>query len=162
IAYPTCHLVAAVNASTGAIDTAIAFDAAGNAAISDGNVTCRDGAGPRPVALDRLRDPRTGTHRLVIGATNAHAVTIAQLDQATGKPTSVSQVALEDGHGDLGITRVALSPVIGMGGSTGRIVDDGAPGGDAQFVYAIGTDHTIRVADVLGVGRECDTQIDPR
>ncbi len=42
------------------------------------------------------------------------------------------------------------------------MTDVGAPGGQFQFVYAITTDDTVRVADVLTLDKECDTQVDPR
>jgi hypothetical protein len=55
-----------------------------------------------------------------------------------------------------------MSPEIGMGGQIGVINDDSAAGGQFQFAYAIASDHTVRVADILDLRRECDTQIDPR
>jgi hypothetical protein len=39
---------------------------------------------------------------------------------------------------------------------------DGSPGGEGQYVYAVATDGTVRVADVLRVKKECDTNIDGR
>ena len=64
--------------------------------------------------------------------------------------------------GRRGVSQVSLAPQIGMGGELGQIDDDIAPGGQFQFVYAITTDRTIRVADVLDVKKECDTQVDSR
>jgi hypothetical protein len=60
------------------------------------------------------------------------------------------------------VTALSLTPVIGMGGNLGEINDTTAAGGDFQFVYAVATDDTVRVADVRSVNRECDTQVDPR
>lgn len=39
---------------------------------------------------------------------------------------------------------------------------DGSPGGEGQYVYAVATDGTVRVADVLRVKKECDVNIDGR
>jgi len=81
---------------------------------------------------------------------------------ADSLPLSARQVALENTTGSLGITHIALAPQIGMGGNLGIVNDDIASGGQFQFAYAITTDDTIRVADVLALNRECDTQVDPR
>lgn len=172
VAYPSCSLVAAVDAATGTIVRGVKYDAGGVPSIVDGNVTCADecgggapaASGPRPVTLDLRKDPRTGDRRLIIGADNLPAITVAEIDDVTAQPLSVRQFALEvtDPAAGLGVTQVALSPVIGTGGTIGVINDDTAPGGEFQFVYAIATDHTIRVVDVLTTLRECDTQIDPR
>ncbi|MGN6106374.1 MAG: hypothetical protein ACTHU0_14810, partial [Kofleriaceae bacterium] len=170
IAYPSCHLVAAVDTSTGTMVAGIQFDAAGAPTLVGGDVTCSDEcsggftptAGPRPVTLDLEHDARTGTRRLVIGSDNSASIGLVELDENTSMPLSISQIALEDPYGDLGITTVALSPEIGMGGSSGVIDDENSTGGPFQFVYAIGTDDTVRVADVLNLRKECDTQVDPR
>ncbi|HWU91267.1 MAG TPA: hypothetical protein VN253_28565, partial [Kofleriaceae bacterium] len=167
IAYPGCHLVAGVDAATGTIVTGIRYDAAGVPSIVGGDVTCPDECGselptpgPRPVTLDLEHDPRVETRRLAIGADNSHSIAIVELDDAY-RPQSVFQVALEDRRGDLGVTALSLSPQIGMGGRGDSVLDDG-PGGQFQFVYAVATDHTVRVADVLDGRTECDTQVDPR
>ena len=47
-----------------------------------------------------------------------------------------------------------------MGGAQGFVNDDTAIGGQSQFVYAVATDNTIRVADILTLNKECDTQVD--
>jgi hypothetical protein len=134
--------------------------------------------GGRPVTLAYRLDPRTGvnTRRLAIGADNSRSIAIVELG-VDSRPLSLSQVALEDKtitaqnpKGTLGVTQIALSPQIGTGGTfvaDSSIDDTTAPGGQAQYVYAVATDHTVRVADVLGVNRpqgrtECDTQIDNR
>ena len=80
----------------------------------------------------------------------------------TTLPLSLRQIAFQDPAGTLGVTAVALSPQIGMGGNNGFVNDDIAGGGQFQFVYAIATDATVRVADILTLNRECDTQVDPR
>jgi len=170
IAYPNCHLVAAVDTATGVIQKAIQYDALGVPAIVDGmNVTCPDEcggdiptAGTRPIAIDLQEDLRIGNRRMAIGADNSPAITIVELDPVTTLPLSLSQVALENTTGDLGIKDVAISQQIGTGGSASVINDENANGGQFQFVYAVTTDGTVRVADVLTLGKECDTQVDPR
>jgi hypothetical protein len=167
IAYPDCHLVAAVRVATGTIERAIRFNPDGTTEIvPDGNVSCPAQcggggtfvAGERPVALDIAYDGRVDTRRLVIGAEDSAQVTVVELD-ADYLPLSFTRVALE---GDIGVIDVAMSPQIGMGGSSGLIDDGGAAGGQHQFDYAVATDATVRVADVFGTSVECDTQVDPR
>lgn len=169
IAYPSCHLVAGVDVATGRIVTGVQFDAAGVPTVVDGNVSCPaecDGepttAGVRPVALDLERDDRTGRVTLAIGADNSHVLSVYSLDNQTMLPLSLSSIPLENTSGRLGLTSVAITPVIGMGGTSGVVIDDLAPGGEHQFVYAVATDGSVRVADIYSVPRECDTQVDPR
>ncbi|HEV7810973.1 MAG TPA: hypothetical protein VGO64_10255, partial [Candidatus Limnocylindrales bacterium] len=170
VAYPNCHLVAAVNAGTGTIVSGIKYDELGVPSLVGGDVSCPAEcggggvftAGPRPVTLDLEFDERTQTRRLVIGSDNSSSFSLVELD-VDSLPLSISQVALENTTGNLGITQIALSPTIGIGGAGSTdVFDDGASGGDFQFVYAIATDHTVRVADVLTLRKECDTQVDPR
>jgi hypothetical protein len=181
IAYPDCHRVAAIDTATGQAFASILFTdgATGvTATVTDGNFTCpaQCGAGdpivdgPRPTSVDLVVDSRVDgskpapTQRLAIGLENRSAVTVVDLD-ATNKPTAtLAQVTLE---GKVGVTDVALTPQIGMGGSNGVESDDStqagvADGGQFQFVYAVATDGTVRVADFLNVKAECDTQVDPR
>ncbi len=169
IAYPSCHLVAGVDLATNTIVTGIQFDAAGVPTVVGGNVTCPaecDGAAPtpgtRPVALDLEKDARTDRVQLAIGSDNSNVLTVYSLDQQTFKPLSLLSIPLQNTNGRLGITSLAISPVIGMGGDSGMVDDNNAPGGDHQFVYAVTNDGTIRVADIEGAPRECDTQTDPR
>jgi hypothetical protein len=173
VAYPSCHLVAGIDTSTGTIVTGVTYDATGPSLLTGAalaGITCPaecggGGAmttGTRPVTLDLELDARTSVARLVIGADNSSSIALVELDSLSFMPQSLSQIALSDPSGQLGITDVALSPVIGMGGNAGVINDDTAIGGDFQFVYAVATDSTIRVADVLMVNKECDTQVDPR
>ncbi|NVB78597.1 MAG: hypothetical protein HOV81_09405 [Kofleriaceae bacterium] len=172
IAYPSCHLVAGVDAATGTIVTGVQFDAAGVPSIitDPTNVVCDDECGPavaatpgpRPVTLDLEHDERTGRAVLAIGSDNSRAITVFDLDPTTFHPLSlVPQVTLEDPSMKLGVTSIAVSPVIGMGGASGIVEDDGTPF-QHQFVYAVATDGTVRVVDISGAPRECDTQIDPR
>src|SRR5688572_32265488 len=77
IAYPSCHMVAGVDVSTGTIVTAITFDATGVPTVmaDPTNVSCPsecDGTGMiapgiRPVALDLEVDPRSQRTLLAIG-----------------------------------------------------------------------------------------------
>jgi hypothetical protein len=168
VAYPGCHLVAGVDTSSGTIITGIQYDATGVPSIVDGNVTCPDECaeqattpGVRPVTLDLKLDPRSGRKLLAIGSDNSPALALVELD-ANSLPLSMTQMALQNTIGDLGVTKVTISPQMGMGGSTGVVDDTTAPGGQMQFVYAVATDATVRVAEVLNVNAECDTQIDPR
>jgi hypothetical protein len=168
VAYPGCHTVAAVRPATGQIEAHIDFAADGTATIvRDGNLACpaECGAsapatpGARPSTLDLLADPRTVVPRLAIGAEDSNRVTIVDLD-ATFLPTAARQVTLE---GDIGIIDVALTPTMAMGGSDGVPEAGDDLGGDAQFVYAVATDTTVRVAEISqATPVECDTQIDPR
>jgi hypothetical protein len=168
VAYPSCHLVAGVDSATGTIVTGVQYDAAGVPSIVGGDVTCPDECsgdsptpGIRPVTLDLELDPRTMTHRLVIGSENSRSIAVVELDDMA-RPLSLFQVALEDPRGDLGVTALALSPQMGMGGKGESITDMNTTGGQFQFVYAVATDNTVRVVDVLDVRTECDTQVDPR
>lgn len=187
VAYPSCHLVAAVNAGTGVIEKGILFATDGTASIVDGTaVSCPDecaGAvttsGPQPVTLDLvndvLREPgdmRVTSKRLAIGARNSNRLTVVDLDAAS-LPVAAAplQVVLTQSvTNDLGVLDVALTPRIGMGNQVplpadrSRIYDLTAD--QFQFVYAVTTDGTVRVANVLdaapAVVRECETQADPR
>ncbi len=172
VAYPGCHLVAGVDAATGKIVTGVKYDAAGVASIVGGDVACPDecggggdnSPGPRPVALSLERDPDPLLDRrvLAIGSKNSHVVTMVELG-LDYRPMSLSNVVLSDSTGKLGVTDVVVSPSIGMGGREGFINDESALGSKAQFLYAIATDNTIRVANVFNVvNTECDAQVDPR
>jgi hypothetical protein len=168
VAYPGCHTVAALTGD-GVIQQGIQFAVDGTATIVTGDqvscpVECGDmrdtpTIGPRPVAFDILTDPRSGTRRMVIGAEDSPRITIVELDPTTNAFVSLSQIPLE---GDIGILDIAISPEIGVGGTQGLRNDDVAAGGQFQFVYAVATDGSVRVADILNQQRECDTQIDPR
>ena len=109
----------------------------------------RSRAGIRPVALDLELDPRSGAppardrRRQLVVAHGGRARRRTRVRSRCGR--SRSRITT----GTLGVTQVALSPQIGMGGSAGIINDDIAVGGQFQFVYAITTDDTVRVADVL-------------
>lgn len=117
-----------------------------------------DGA-PRPVALF-IDEVDTGNdviqRRLYIGAENSPQVTVVELDDAY-LPVESWSVPLE---GEVGVTRLAATEIVRMGGDDGVLGGGGF--GDFRFVYAIATDKTVRVAEVHGQRRECDTQIDPR
>jgi hypothetical protein len=172
VAYPSCHAVAAVDTATGIVQQAITFDASGVPTIvPDGNITCPDEcggelvtAGTRPVTLALELDTRVDREVLAIGADNSNVVTVVELDPTTSLPLSISsRIPLENTpNGDLGITSIAVSPQIGMGGAQSIINDDTSIGGQSQFVYAVATDSTIRVADILTLNKECDAQVDPR
>ncbi|HEX4449992.1 MAG TPA: hypothetical protein VH143_03925 [Kofleriaceae bacterium] len=174
VAYPSCHLVAGIDLSTGTVTSAIEFDTSGTPSILAGSdlasVTCPDECsgggqttpGPRPTSLDLQLDPRSSRRALAIGSENSNIVTIAELAR-NYLPTSTSPVVLENTTGTLGVNQVKIGPEIGMGGDL-RMIDDGmSPGPDMQFLYAIATDASVRVANILNsVNTECDTQVDPR
>lgn len=169
IAYPNCHLVAGVDLATGTIVTGVQYDATGvPTLLANGNVSCPDecGSAPttpgvRPVALDVKEDPRSHRRALAIGADNAASIAVVELG-ADARPLSMFQLALANPTGKLGITQLRISPQMGMGGSSGFLDDDIAPGGQMQFIYAVASDRTVRVAEILNVRKECDTQVDPR
>jgi len=172
VAYPDCHLVAAIRAGTGVIESGLRFNDDGTVdQITGDQVTCPAQCGgggvvlpgERPTTLDVMRDDRVGTTRLAIGAENNPNLTIVELDPITSDLLSFTRVTLApSGDGDVGVIDVALTEQIGMGGSTGMLDDDNGLGGQHQFIYAIATDATVRVVEVLGTNVECDTQIDPR
>lgn len=176
IAYPGCSLVAAVDSATGKMVASVKFGP-GGPQIKDGNeicpAECADAtgkigtsvAGIRPVTLSFDAE----TRRLAIGADNAASVAVVDLDPSFRPLPAVLQVPLETSARAFGVTALALSPVIGMGGSSkGRLDDTNTSGDKAQFVYAVASDGTVRVVNVYtGAGgstpvRECDTQIDGR
>jgi hypothetical protein len=172
VAYPSCHLVAAIDTATGMIQDGLQWDAAGvPSAIDPATITCPDEcageattAGPRPVTLDLSFDMRVGREVLAIGADNSSTLTVVDLDPTTSLigTNAPQRYTLEQTIPDLGITSVAVSPQIGMGGSQGMINDDASVGGQMQFVYAVATDNTIHVVEIASLGKECDTQVDPR
>ena len=168
---------------------ATVLDTAGLAALTCNDECAIPGtatADVRPVTLDLRVDPREGRRRLAIGADNSSTITVFDLDAMTFGPVGAPlQIALEDPSGKLGVTTIRLTPQIAMGNSTIRArrnntVDvaqnpnqygdipaladaiGASPGGEGQYVYAVATDGTVRVADVLAVKKECDTQIDMR
>jgi len=171
ISYPACNLVAAVDASTGDVLAGIQFADNGVVTITDGDVSCPaqcggsalptprllPGPGPvndadRPAALEMTPDGA----RLFIAASNNPAITIVNLD-ANRLPVSTTRRTVE---GSVGLGKIAVSPVIPMGSSLG-FFDEGSAG-LMQFVYAVASDRTVRVLEVLNVNTECDTQVDPR
>ncbi len=196
LAYPGCNAVAAVDSRTGVVQATIGFDATGVSigagALSCGAASCNaasapvSGAGPdagpddgsgiasaaqaliananfggvaQPFALHMAADGR----RLYIGSSNQNLLTVVELGESL-LPAEVWSVEIE---GEVGITALAASEVIPMGGelndSGGDLVIQGDGNfGDFQFVYAIATDNSVRVIEVNEQRRECDTQIDPR
>ncbi len=186
VAYPGCNLVAGVDLATGVVKSGIKFNGTVASVLTPAEIVgltcvneCSGGApsdvgaaSTRPVSLDLRVDVAGKPTRLAIGADNSSVVTVVDLDAAflpaAGAPL---QIQLEDPSGKLGVTSVSLSPQIAMGNSptyprknnNTTPADDGPPpGGFAQYVYAVASDGTVRVADVLTVRKECDTQIDLR
>lgn len=187
VAYPACNAVAVVDLADGSIKSGIQFALDGTAtivptiscAVDECGLNQAVPPGPHPSTLDLVRDDRVNTERLVIGGRDSNRITVVDLDRTTHLPTTVSQVELQEPMmNTLGVLNIALSPQIGMGGSSGFVDDNGdgmddlripPPNNDPgplpqfQFAYAVATDGTLRVASVLpGNLNECDTQVDPR
>lgn len=110
----------------------------------------QDDGAPRPVALTLTPD---GT-QLYIVAENSPRLTVIDLD-AGGVPTTAAQIAVA---GEVGLTAVAATGTLDMGGSLGRL---SGTAGQFDFAYAVASDRTVRVIDTRH-GFECDTQVDPR
>lgn len=101
------------------------------------------------------QDPSLVT-RLFISSIDSPIVTVVNLG-ADRLPSSSFQIALE---GDVGVRKLAASPLVNVGGATGTL---GAGAGSRfQYVYAIATDDTIRVLEVHNLRAECDAAVDPR
>ena len=161
LAYPSCQAVAVVTAATGAIESHISF-ATGAPVIAAGAPTCAsDPALYRPATLDLIRDALgpAGERSLAIGGENSPNVTVVRLD-ASGLPIDAGKVTVTL-EGDIGVVDVALSSTLAMGGSNGVPSDADDLGGLHQFVYAVATDASLRVASVTA-GHECETQVDVR
>ncbi len=174
ISYPACNLVAAVEAATGVIQSALAFredgtiEVASDADFAACPVQCGDGvinvahdtglASPqeRPATLEVSAD---GTV-LYVASESSPFFTIVDLD-AAGLPTTTQRIRVaDDAFGDfVGLKSFAISDRIDMGGH--RRIPIMMPVGEFQFAYVIATDKTIRVIDLEHM-QECDTQVDPR
>lgn len=171
LSYPECHLVAAVDAASGQVQSGLVFSSDGSVALAtDADyaacpVQCGDSVGnlahgveaeiieERPVAMEISPDGS----KLYVTSESSPFFTIVDLD-ASGLPTAtVRRVRVE---GSVGLLKFAVSGRIDMGGDL-RGGEVNMPVGEFQFAYAIATDSTIRVLD-LDAGVECDTQVDPR
>ncbi len=117
--------------------------------VPDAGPPTTDDTAPRPVGLHLGADGR-----LYVASENSPIVTIIELDAKTGLPAATSSVRLD---GDVGVTALSVSPLVQPGGATG------APNGpgSVRYLYAVATDRTVRVVDLLAT-IECDTQVDPR
>lgn len=191
LAYPACHLVAAVDAATGVIQGGLQFDEDGNGVPVAGSVTCPDecgdgsvtgtlalggpdagpdggvppDAGPPSVDGGLLRPValhRGEDGRVYVGSENSPKITVIDLDEV-GLPVGSRSIQLE---GEVGVVALALSPVMTNAGDTGS---PGGGGGQSRFLYVVATDRTVRVVKVElddeegpGALRECETQADPR
>lgn len=176
IAYPACALVAAVDVSTGTIVAGIDFTS-GAPVITDGNVTCSAecgaaGMAPKmgvhPVTLAIQNDATANRRRLAIGAEDSGTISVIDLD-AQFLPSAVPaplQIAFKDpdpttmpASRKFGVTSIALSPQLLLGGQN----EFGEGDTLAQYVYAVTSDGTVRVADVFSATpHECETQADLR
>lgn len=172
VAYPDCHLVAAVDAATGQVQSGLVFQDDGTVLLAtDADyaacpVQCGDsvmsiafGAQTetfveRPVAMKISPDGS----KLYVTSESSPYFTIVQLD-AQGLPTTTSQRMRVEG--DVGLLNFAVSNRVNMGGDIRGGGHINLPVGEFQFAYVIATDSTIRVLD-LDNEVECDTQVDPR
>lgn len=162
LAYPECHLVAAVDLATGAIRATVRFPDAADPVIGDAEPACPAecfiegaatgpaSAGGEPVALVTDIDGA----RLFVALADSPELVAVTLGP-DGLFVSLDRLPLE---GAGGLTRLAVSPDVPMGQGTQGL------GGTRRFVYAIGQDHAIHVADVTpgAALAECETQTDPR
>src|SRR5262249_38051430 len=174
VSFASCGLVARVEIKSGRILDGVQFRAGQPPAIVGPDVTCpvectdfttgdeaQSDAGvvaqppdagpaasapPQPAAMDM--DP-LGDH-LYLGAFDSPDLVVVDLD-TSGAPTAAHTLTLE---GAGGITRVAATGNVAFSGVSGFL----------RFVYAIGQDQAIHVANVTP-GRtltECETQLDTR
>ena len=115
----------------------------------DAGPPTNDSLAPRPVGLHRGPDGR-----LYIASENSSRVAIVELDATTGLPGTITSIQLQ---GAIGVTALAVSNTVQLGGSTGQGTNTTGP----TYLYAVATDRTVRVVDLRNM-IECDTQVDPR
>ncbi len=191
LSYPGCNLVARVDLATGAIldgvryrdgqppeivgaDVTCPVECTGASAMLQGPQEGPDAGEPADAGVSDVDagvvspdagTPPTGTlgrpvalaiepdgSRLYVGARGSSDLLVVDLG-ADGAPTAVTQLPLE---GAGGVSKVIASGDVAMGNSS--------QAGTFRFVYAIGADQAIHVADVTPgrAPRECDTQVDRR
>ncbi len=161
VAYPSCHLVAAVDLATGNIVSSLSFPAGGGVpTIGGADVTCpaecpeivgaaigaaSTGAEPTALAMD------PDGSRLYVAARDQSAIYV--VDLTAGVFTLATEVPLEDAGG---VLRLVASRDLSMGQM--------GISGTRRFVYAVAADASVRVVEVTPAtpARECDTQVDPR
>lgn len=189
VAYPTCHLVAVVDAATGVVQGGIQFAEDGTATITDGAVSCPQECGDGSIT------PSSGSTALVgedaapgDAGPAADAGPPPVIDQGGPRPVVlhlgadgrlyvgsenspiITSVGLDDSgmptdvsdirlEGDVGVTAMDVSDQIIEGGSLGTFGTGG--GGMFRFLYAVATDRTVRAVDLTHM-QECDTAVDPR
>ncbi len=174
ISYPDCHLVAAVEAATGVIQSGLAFRDDGTVEVAsdadyaacpvqcgDGVINVARGTGldapeERPATLEISSD---GT-MLYVASESSPFFTMVDLDVG-GLPTTNQRIRVDDdAFGDfVGLKSFAISDRIDMGGDKRNPI--AMPIGEFRFAYVVATDNTIRVIDLEHM-QECDTQVDPR
>ena len=188
VAYPTCHLVAVVDAATGVVQSGIQFAEDGSATLTDGAVSCPqecgDGsitptsavalAGEDAAPADAGSGPDAGPPPVIDQGgprpVVLHLGTDGRLYIGSENSPIITSVGLDDTgmptdvsdirlQGDVGVTAMDVSDEVIEGGSLGTFGTGG--GGKFRFLYAVATDRTVRAVD-LTHNRECDTEVDPR
>jgi hypothetical protein len=190
IAYPACHLVAAVDARSGEIQAGIQFGEDGTATITDGSVSCPqecgDGAivptsavlpggidaspydaGPDAGPLPDAGPPTTddGLPRPVA----LHHAVDGRLYIGSENSPLLTMVELDEVGLPAATVQMRLEGEVGVTNIDvsepiemgGESGTLGGSAGSFQFLYAVATDRTVRAVD-LERNLECDTQVDPR
>ncbi|MBI4508608.1 MAG: hypothetical protein HY698_03155 [Deltaproteobacteria bacterium] len=164
VAFPRCRLVAAVQ--DGEVVAGIRFSPTGASVVPPSDVACEiecaelgEGAATSAPGAKGALEPSVlalsaDGSRLFVAGGNRPDIQVVPL--ASGLPSGDSLPSPLSLEGAVGIRRLAVSPEIEMG--------NGGEGGTFQFLYAVGRDAAVHVADVRpGTSpAECETQADPR
>lgn len=170
VAFPSCHLVARVDAATGMVLDGIQFHDGAPPELVGSDVTCPSECqgGEQPVAAPdagtvppdggvggSLLEPGVLTiepdgTRLYIGGASSPNVYLVDLD-SDFKATDVHSVGLE---GAGGVRRISASGRVAFSNNTLIY----------RYLYVIAADNTVHVVDARRTATpvECDTQIDRR
>ncbi len=190
VAYPACHTVAVVDATSGEIQAGVQFDEEGNATITDGAFECPSECGDvsgTSSALGGPPPPDAGPPDAGLDASVPDAGPPTIDDQAP-RPVGLrfggdgrlyvasensSKIAIIDLDPKNGLPATTSSVQLqGKVGVTSlavspEVLNGGATGqpsggvGRRRYLYAVATDRTVRVVDLADL-IECDTQVDPR
>jgi hypothetical protein len=180
LAYPACHLVAAVDAGTGRIQAGVQFDADGNGVVVDGSVTCPDECGDGSVTGSlALGGPEIDAGVLDAGVLDAgvppdagppsvdgdllrpvalHLGEDGRMYVASENSPKITVIDLDAAGLPVESESIQLQGEVGVTAlSLSPQVGNGgvggvaaAPGGTSRFLYAVATDRTVRVVKVEG------------